>query len=292
MITRILIFSIVFAIITIIVIAVIVLYEGNKFSQKQERDSWSIKTKYNEIITFKWCDLSSKEVFEKRFQAVGEVFANAFSSLYLEEGLEGFFKNNPTSGFSLLERKILLHLYKRDSVDIIDAEEREIALKFMQANKNELLKYSKEFFLNEWNDEKTIKIIQELSNKNKVLVAFRDKKPIGFALFSDAAVIGWDGFLKGGLGLDENEKFLWILAIDPSAQKRGLARILTFSILKLFPNVDTIKLKTDISVDPLTGKPKNENACRLYGHFGFKRYDEQGLVYDQKAYQFFVWRKK
>ena len=108
-------------------------------------------------------------------------------------------------------------------------------------------------------------------------------EPIGFAFFCNSTEMFF-----GKNILADNEVILGRIAVAPKAQGRGFSRKLIFSILNCFPNTTKIILNTDISSDIITGKPKNERACKVYEHYGFKRYIETRVEqYDLKKKQYF-----
>ncbi|MFC1842402.1 GNAT family N-acetyltransferase [Candidatus Dependentiae bacterium] len=115
-------------------------------------------------------------------------------------------------------------------------------------------------------------------------VIFKGDTPVGFALFTDSFVVD-DTFIP----LKKEAKLLKLVAIDPVAQGKGLAKHLVFSVLKLFPKTKRIKLSTEISKDIVIGKPKNQKACQMYLRYGFKPYIENKINYDPSKKQFFVW---
>ncbi|MFC1842002.1 GNAT family N-acetyltransferase [Candidatus Dependentiae bacterium] len=214
--------------------------------------------KQAEIVTLKWANCFADTVLHKK---LGIINAEAFSKLCPEEGIPLYLKANPA---------------KQDTDTKTLIEE----------NRDTLVKYSRQKMINLWNNnKKEYGSYKEGTEKSQCfpVVAFEQGKPIGFAFFCNSTEVFF-----GKNTLAENEVILGRIAISPKAQGRGLSRKLIFSILNRFPNTTKIILNTDITPDIVTGRPKNEHACKVYEHYGFERYIETRVgPYDPKKKQYF-----
>ncbi|MFH1254188.1 MAG: GNAT family N-acetyltransferase [bacterium] len=77
-------------------------------------------------------------------------------------------------------------------------------------------------------------------------------------------VWGWASFICAHPELSQGHVYLDILAVAPETQKRGLARALVFSILKIMPETTHIILDTRIW---------NISAQKVYENLGFNKID-------------------
>lgn len=290
---------------------------GTCIYSMEQPESWRIQTRQGDNVSFKFL---SYDEFTENLADIAYVLSDAFSEVFPAIGIDSFLKqqflNGPakqfelsieflewfektkieqihwesgieilqakcTNGDDFVPKKILGQIDQKKAVRFLDAW-----IKYFQENtegqaKNKLLaqervgltKHSRQrHFDDRFN---TSQGLEQRFKKQTFFacIAFIDNKPVGAALFNTDE---YDG-------LDTDRKiFLDLLAVSPSAQGRGLSRQLVFGVTRLFQNLKCITLDTN--------KINDENACRVYDHFGFRPYEETRYgYYDSSVTQFFKW---
>lgn len=133
--------------------------------------------------------------------------------------------------------------------------------------------------ITDWHNQQS-KLYTGLENKQitaAYLAIAKDlnNNPIGFALYQQISVKEFfekniENVLEGSLDTikktlaQQDTIYVSQLAVQPDAQKKGVGKVLVFSVLNHYPQVKKIYLTT-------LAHPLNHNAKAFFEHIGFKR---------------------